>query len=217
MGLSEKVPSKQQYGKDVREPSPNNRATCKICRKRIRRGELRVGKWTTNPGFYSSGIPYPPCFVYYHDRCVPDSFRQTLKLPDPGIKEKRHVLLQERRRLREQLRQMRLEFARHLDMPPYCIFENATLDSITVRLPRTKSELLLCYGIKEKRYRNFGEAILAITRSYNTTQTMGHSCSNRSNTGDDDDTIQVTETLSIEDIVSKRFRDAEENGYLIEL
>jgi len=113
---------------------------------------------------------------------------------------------------------MRLAFARRLDMPAYYIFCDATLDSITVRLPRTKSELLLCYGIKEKRYRNFGKAILAITRSYNTTQTMRHSSySKRSNAGDDDDTIQVTGTLSIEDIVSKKFREAEENGYLIEL
>ena len=46
------------------------------------------------------------------------------------------------------------------------IFTNKTLDDITVRLPQTKTDLVACYGIKEKKYQSFGSAILAITRQY---------------------------------------------------
>jgi len=82
-------------------------------------------------------------------------------------KVKQHkVVFQERGDLREALRRLRMFFAERLNVSLYCIFDNTTLDEIVYKLPKTKQDLLDCRGIAEKRFRNFGPAILQVVDRY---------------------------------------------------
>ena len=210
------------YGKDVLERSKNSRSKCKVCRLKILKGTTRIGKWTYVQNYNKSQ------YYYYHEQCVPNTFKKDLKLIDPAIQDDRNRIITSRNDLRERLRELRGAFARRLDVAHYFIFENKTLDDITFRLPQTKLELVACCGIKEKRYQNFGSAILAITRQYhapshtNTHASSHHDCSAAkgrigSTINDDVSVIAVAETLSCDEIVNRKFRHAEENGYIIEL
>ena len=93
-------------------------------------------------------------------------------------------------------------------------------------LPQTKTELVACYGIKEKKYQSFGSAILAITKQYhawhnNPTNSQYYRSagdgSSYSNVPDDGSMIALAGTLTCDEIVNRKFRHAEENGYIIEL
>jgi ATP-dependent DNA helicase RecQ len=73
------------------------------------------------------------------------------------------VLFEERRvLLRQKLRRLRSSFARQLDVPPYIIFHDTTLDSIVENMPTTRQGLLACYGIGPKKLSDFGEEILDV-------------------------------------------------------
>ena len=192
------------FGEDKWEVAPNGMSKCKTCHHKIQKGDSRIGKWT----YYQEYNKYQ--YAYYHQGCVSTAFKASLQLPDPKVAANRQRLLFQRRHLREQLRQLRLAFARRLALPPYCIFNDNTLDDITVRLPENKADLCACYGIKEKKYQNFGSSILAITTRYDTKSGQHFSVDS-----EDNDAVIPDETLSCEAIVEQQFQHAKENGYVI--
>lgn len=192
----------RSYGKDKWEAAPNGMAKCKNCQHKIQKRDSRIGKWT----YFQQYEKFQ--YAYYHQGCVSEAFKAGLQLPDPQIQANRQGLLAQRGQLRQRLRQLRLAFAKRLDLPAYCIFNDATLDDITVRLPQNKAELCGCLGIKEKKFQNFGSSILAITK-------QNPSRSQISGNDDDDDIIVPGETLSCEAIVDQKFQHARENGYVI--
>jgi len=56
--------------------------------------------------------------------------------------------------------------AREQNLPPYCIFQNATLDSIARLRPRTPAELLTVSGVGEVKLAKYGEGFLAVIRDW---------------------------------------------------
>lgn len=193
-------PRAQKFGKDILRPSPNSRAKCGACGNKIIQGQLRIGKWTFNASYDKY------YHKYYHESCASPELKASLRLPDPGIEQERQALLRSRDDLRQRLRGLRTAFARRLNVAHYIIFNDVTLDDLIVRLPVTKSELIQCHGIKEKKFQSFGSAIMTVCRHYK--QEAGHHV-------EEEDGIEVGETLSCEDIVQQKFQHAEDNGYTI--
>lgn len=66
--------------------------------------------------------------------------------------------------LREALRAWRLSKSRELNIPPYTLFWDRTLDELCLRRPATPEQLLSIWGIGEQKRRLFGEEILSIIR-----------------------------------------------------
>ena len=64
--------------------------------------------------------------------------------------------------LRMNLKEFRLKRAKELDVKPFFIFTNKTMEAMIENLPRNKQELLLIDGIGPKKYEEFGELILGI-------------------------------------------------------
>lgn len=147
-----------------------------------------------------------------------------------------------RKRLERELRSLRSTFARRLGYDEECkIFPNDALRDILLKLPSNEAELMKCRNIKEKRCRYYGSSILQVVRSCLWTKhevivldgTMGEAAaSSTSGTRrggttaadavldseeDSDDDIVVGATVSVEDIVSNRLREAEERGEVFEV
>lgn len=68
--------------------------------------------------------------------------------------------------LRLELTQYRTVISKNLDVKPFYIYTNKTLDSILELLPTTKDELLKVEGIGEKKAEEFGEGIVEIVRRF---------------------------------------------------
>jgi ATP-dependent DNA helicase RecQ len=68
--------------------------------------------------------------------------------------------------LREALRDWRREKARQLNIPPYTLFWDRTLDELCYRRPSSPEDLLSIWGIGEQKRRIFGDEILAIISEY---------------------------------------------------
>lgn len=68
--------------------------------------------------------------------------------------------------LRLELTQYRTVLSKQLNVKPFYIYTNKTLDSILELLPTSKDELLKVEGIGEKKADEFGEGILEIVRRY---------------------------------------------------
>lgn len=211
------------HGKDIWEASPNRLATCKGCREKIQKGQQRIGKWTHNEHFHRW------YHVYYHAECASDELKAGLHLKDTRNEDaKRQALLQTRKDLRKSLRMLRFSFSQRLHVEPYMIFNDVTLDDIIVKLPTTKSELVNCNGIKEKKFRSFGSAILEVTKAYSRKENrtgngprninaMLSSSSNLKRDESDNDDVEVLGTLNCEEIVERAVKLAAANGQIIEL
>jgi ATP-dependent DNA helicase RecQ len=65
----------------------------------------------------------------------------------------------------ERLRRWRLEAARRAGVPAYVIAPDRTLQDVASTNPRSLEDLLLCYGIGERKLELYGEEILAALRS----------------------------------------------------
>jgi len=173
---------------DKFELSPNARATCHKCHERITKHSERVGiqEWNDR---YKHWQP-----VYYHKDCCTEEMLQSLKLggdkrkwqgdstttsgsvekklktelqrQDERETFKRRLVYGNRLRLREDLRRLRMEFATQLEMEPYKVFDDATLDDVVAKLPSTEKELLKCHGIAQKRCDCYGGAILQLISQY---------------------------------------------------
>lgn len=64
------------------------------------------------------------------------------------------------------LRTRRLNLARQKHLPPYMIFNDATLTQIVARKPKSEEELLKIPGIGQAVLKNYGEIILSTVRDY---------------------------------------------------
>lgn len=170
-----------------------------------------IGKWTYDPYFETHR------HLYYYQGCATPEVKASLQLPDPSLEAERQQRLRSRAGLREELRLVRLAFSRRLQISAYMIFDNKVLDELTIKCPTTKSELLKCYGIKEKRCQNYGAAILAVTRRWES-RAPATTRRSASDPWDDNDGDAIEAgSMSCEEIVSVKFEHAKANGYVIDL
>ena len=70
------------------------------------------------------------------------------------------------RNLFEHLARLRTELARERGVPPYIIFNDATLRDMARRRPRTPEEFLAVHGIGEKKLADFGERFMERIASF---------------------------------------------------
>jgi superfamily II DNA helicase RecQ len=171
---------------DKFEFSPNGRATCHTCHERISKHSQRVGIQEWNEAFKH----WQP--VYYHRDCCTNDMLQSLNLggkhkrqddstnsnsvesklkaelnrQDEHETTKRRLVYGKRGDLREDLRRMRMEIATQLEVEPYKIFNDATLDDIVAKLPSNERELIKCRGIAQRRCDHYGGAILQVISQY---------------------------------------------------
>ena len=68
--------------------------------------------------------------------------------------------------LREALREKRRELAREQGVPPYVIFNDATLREMVEYRPETLEQLRLLYGVGERKLALYGEEFLAVIRAH---------------------------------------------------
>ena len=71
-------------------------------------------------------------------------------------------LTPEQAELFERLRALRTELAREQQVPPYLIFNNATLEDMCRKRPATREELLEVSGVGTKKAERYGEAFLQL-------------------------------------------------------
>lgn len=71
-------------------------------------------------------------------------------------------LTPEQAELFERLRTLRTELAREQQVPPYLIFNNATLEDMCRKHPATREELLEVSGVGAKKAERYGEAFLQL-------------------------------------------------------
>ncbi|WMC10577.1 DNA helicase RecQ [Oceanimonas pelagia] len=70
----------------------------------------------------------------------------------------------EDRALFKALRQLRKQLAEEADVPPYVVFNDATLTELARYRPKTEAELLGINGVGMRKLERFGEAFLALLR-----------------------------------------------------
>ena len=193
------------------------------------KGAERAGIETYRPR-YDNYVYY-----YYHQHCVPQSVKLRLdRSPADELarqdKEKVQLahIVQERAALRESLRQLRLQFARRLNVPAFMVFHNTVLDQLTAHMPQNQSEFLAIHGIGPKKYQSFGEPFLQLIHQFRTS--LPQNCEKprgsqrRARNGpavgmdeQEENEFATVEILSCEEIVRRKFEDAESNGYVIEI
>ena len=78
----------------------------------------------------------------------------------------RNVLEGEDEELFQALRAVRRRFADEANLPPFTIFNDATLREMARRRPRTRTEMLTVSGVGNVKFERYGEAFLAVTRSH---------------------------------------------------
>ena len=224
------TPSKKPLFDDV-QLSPSGRALCRKCKNKIQAGSVRV--------CMSAIFQGKEIYKYYHPKCCSPEIRNSNELARRIStlqinKAKRDEKVADCADLKENLKVLRLAFARKLKVSAFVIFDDKTLDDIVFRMPRSCGELLNCYGIGEKRLANFGLPILQTIAAYRKRKrSISSSPVQRSapvrkklNMGPankdakvnkDDEEICVSETLTIEEIVARRFLEAEQKGEVITL
>ena len=114
---------------------------------------------------------------------------------------------------------MRTILAHRFDYPPYMIFHDTTLDQLVLEMPRNQNELLKIHGIGPKLCQQFGHVLLQVIRQYRaTTSTIPFATAfNDTDNNDDDDPVQVVQTLSVEELIQQRFAQAQESGQVISI
>lgn len=66
----------------------------------------------------------------------------------------------------ELLRALRRDLAAAAALPPYCIFTDKTLDQLAALHITSKPQLLSVYGIGQRRYEDYGDAIFSILQPF---------------------------------------------------
>ena len=137
---------------DKAEHSPNNMANCQSCRTKIWKSQVRIGK----------DVLYVPNGTYSHKYCHLQCF-ETDQQSDANLRlelnsgrsvqeelmqhHKDQIALQalqlERSDLREDLRQLRLGYARRLHVPPFFIFDDSVLDQLVATMPQTSKSCFI--------------------------------------------------------------------------
>ncbi|CAB9528464.1 expressed unknown protein [Seminavis robusta] len=217
---------------DVYEASPNRLATCRKCIQKIQRGVLRVGIQE----YYHPREDWS--IKYYHKTCLPDALLGDLYLESsagaskwaspfssPAVsaetklnlelesrrsreEAKRRLVFDTRGDLREELRQLRLGFAKRLGRGDavYLVFDNKTLDDLVLQLPTTTSQLLKCKGMGGARCRQFGPAILQVILQYKKRE------QDEDAAGGEDCDVRIGEVLTIDQIIDRKLKEAELRG-----
>ena len=195
------------------EISPNNRSKCHLCGVKIPKGTQRYGTVELNE--------YGRTQRYYHPDCCPAHAKRKIPPLEESMQQEAH------KELHEQLRRLRLLFAEELGVEPFRIFHNTSLDQLVEKMPQTNAELMEIWGIKERKVECFGSAILAVIRQYLRDHptatpvaapprpTKRRKKTKRAAVVEEDDSIDVGETLTCEQIVQRKFEEAKQNGYVI--
>ena len=66
--------------------------------------------------------------------------------------------------LRRKLKQLRINFAIKEKLPPYCIFNDETLNDILNKMPKNKEELMKVKGLAKVKVNKYGEEILGVLK-----------------------------------------------------
>mmetsp|Transcript_21857 Transcript_21857/g.36098 ORF Transcript_21857/g.36098 Transcript_21857/m.36098 type:complete len:334 (-) Transcript_21857:373-1374(-) len=224
---------------DKLEMSPNNRATCRQCDQKIAKDTLRVGLMVFGDPNKVTNLHY------YHDQCYPN--KTHLRLPGGCSaidhlakvgkdKVTQENLLLERQDLWQLLQSLRTAFARRLEVAAFMVFPNKTINEICIKLPTSKAQLFECHGIAEKKWQNFGDSILMIVGIWQSQRSGAAAARSRTSTStlampgvvsspqdmaaadtNNEEAVQVGETLSCEEIVKHKFDHATKNGYMISI
>ena len=64
--------------------------------------------------------------------------------------------------LRRKLKQLRINFAIKEKLPPYCIFNDETLNDLLDKMPKNKEELMKVKGLAKVKVNKYGEEILGV-------------------------------------------------------
>lgn len=64
--------------------------------------------------------------------------------------------------LRRKLKQLRINFAIKEKLPPYCIFNDETLNDLLDKMPKNKEELMKVKGLAKVKINKYGEEILGV-------------------------------------------------------
>ncbi|MEG2323519.1 MAG: DNA helicase RecQ [Anaerovoracaceae bacterium] len=73
----------------------------------------------------------------------------------------------ERPELFQELRHLRMKFAKSRGIPPYVIFTDKTLKELCRLMPKNKGEMLDISGIGDTKYTKYGEAFLEVIKKHN--------------------------------------------------
>lgn len=71
----------------------------------------------------------------------------------------------------EELRSVRTQEARRLNVPPYVVFGDKTLREMVVHLPQTPDDFLEINGVGNRKLSQFGEQFMSVIRQYAKTHT----------------------------------------------
>lgn len=89
----------------------------------------------------------------------------TMKLPkEVEIKTVRREPVNSK--LYDQLKALRMKFAKQNHIPPYLVFSDKTLQEMCQRLPKSKHELLDINGVGMVKYNQYGEAFIETIRQF---------------------------------------------------
>lgn len=66
--------------------------------------------------------------------------------------------------LRRNLKQLRINFAIKEKLPPYCIFNDETLNDLLDKMPKNKEELMKVKGLAKVKVNKYGEEILGVLK-----------------------------------------------------
>jgi ATP-dependent DNA helicase RecQ len=89
--------------------------------------------------------------------------------PISSRKEKRNGLLDSAnydKRLFKELRGLRKQIAEQEEVPPYVVFNDATLVEMAQLMPMTEMELLAVNGVGQRKLERFGEAFMDLIIDY---------------------------------------------------
>lgn len=89
---------------------------------------------------------------------------------DPKV-EKREVLKKSKKKsLFESLRQLRMQIAREEDLPPYLVFNDASLKEMEAQKPKDLTEFMTISGVTQRKAERFAEEFLNIINQQKTRQ-----------------------------------------------
>lgn len=66
----------------------------------------------------------------------------------------------------QMLREKRLEIARAKDIPPYLVFNDATLDEMAAQMPTTEQQMMHISGVGNKKYSRYGADFIAVITEF---------------------------------------------------
>ncbi|KAL7454683.1 hypothetical protein ACHAWC_006303 [Mediolabrus comicus] len=180
------------------------------------------------------------------DKAKAQKSRAKKAVPSAKSNPTHKLRLQQRNQLAKELRLLRKYFAIAQGIArneEYKIFPSRSIDEIIQKLPSNSSELMQCWGIKEKRLAQYGSAILLVVQPYLAQNNNHHQHQQQQqqhqhqqqhnqqqqqppqhnqqqqveNSDSDDEEVEITRQLPIEEIVAQRVREAEARGEVLEI